>query len=63
LALIQVAITSAGILPNMLIATNKKNNEVRTNRDWEMQEGRAVIKTEESFDEEEDNFNIMTGAC
>ncbi len=32
------------IEPHMLIATNEKNNEVRTNRDWEKQEGRAVIK-------------------
>ena len=29
--------------PTMLIATNEKNNEVRKDRDWEKQEGRAVI--------------------
>ena len=28
----------------MLLATNSKNNDVRKNRDWEKQEGRAVIK-------------------
>ena len=27
----------------MLTATECKNNDVRTNRDWEKQEGRAVI--------------------
>ena len=31
------------IEPHMLIATNEKNNKVRKNRDWEKQEGRAVI--------------------
>ena len=41
-ALIEVAI-SYDIHPTMLIATNKKNNEVRKDRDWEKQEGRAVI--------------------
>jgi len=41
-ALIEVAM-SYDIHPTMLIATNKKNNEVRKNRDWEKQEGRAVI--------------------
>ena len=42
-ALIQVAL-EIGLLPKMLIATNEKNNQVRINRDWEKQEGRAVIK-------------------
>ena len=41
-ALIEVAM-SYDIHPTMLIATNEKNNEVRKNRDWEKQEGRAVI--------------------
>ena len=41
-ALIKVAM-SYDIHPTMLIATNEKNNEVRKNRDWEKQEGRAVI--------------------
>jgi len=41
-ALIEVAM-SYDIHPTILIATNKKNNEVRKNRDWEKQEGRAVI--------------------
>ena len=41
-ALIEVAI-SYDIHPTMLIATNEKNNEVRKDRDWEKQEGRAVI--------------------
>ena len=41
-ALIEVAM-SYDIHPTMLIATNKKNNEVRKNHDWEKQEGRAVI--------------------
>jgi len=31
------------ISPKMLVATDEKNNSVRTNRDWEKQEGRAVI--------------------
>ena len=31
------------INPIMLKATNEKNNKVRKNRDWEKQEGRAVI--------------------
>jgi len=31
------------ILPTMLIATDEKNNNIRKNRDWEKQEGRAVI--------------------
>jgi nucleotide sugar dehydrogenase len=41
-ALIEVAM-SYDMNPTMLIATNEKNNEVRKNRDWEKQEGRAVI--------------------
>jgi len=41
-ALIKVAMNH-DIHPTMLIATNEKNNEVRKNRDWEKQEGRAVI--------------------
>ena len=31
------------VRPRMLTATECKNNDVRTNRDWEKQEGRAVI--------------------
>ena len=31
------------VQPRMLTATECKNNDVRTNRDWEKQEGRAVI--------------------
>jgi UDPglucose 6-dehydrogenase len=31
------------VSPRMLTATECKNNDVRTNRDWEKQEGRAVI--------------------
>ena len=42
-ALIQVA-QELDIIPRMLLATNSKNNDVRKNRDWEKQEGRAVIK-------------------
>ena len=42
-ALIQVA-QELDIIPGMLLATNSKNNDVRKNRDWEKQEGRAVIK-------------------
>ena len=41
-ALIQVAL-ELGLLPKILIATDEKNDQVRTNRDWEKQEGRAVI--------------------
>ena len=41
-ALIQVA-QELGITPRMLLATNDKNNDVRKNRDWEQQKGRAVI--------------------
>ena len=41
-ALIQVAL-EIGLLPKMLIATDEKNDQVRKNRDWEKQEGRAVI--------------------
>ena len=32
-----------GCSPRMLEATDSKNNEVRKNRDWEQQKGRAVI--------------------
>ena len=41
-ALIEVAM-SYDMNPTMLIATNEKNNEVRKDRNWEKQEGRAVI--------------------
>ena len=41
-ALIKVA-QDLLIEPHMLKATNEKNNKVRKNRDWEKQEGRAVI--------------------
>ena len=41
-ALIKVAMNH-DILPTMLIATDEKNNNIRKNRDWEKQEGRAVI--------------------
>tara|TARA_R110000744_G_scaffold108765_1_gene205820 strand:+ start:346 stop:1209 length:864 start_codon:yes stop_codon:yes gene_type:complete len=41
-ALISLA-HSLNISPKMLIATDEKNNQVRKNRDWEKQEGRAVI--------------------
>jgi nucleotide sugar dehydrogenase len=41
-ALIEVAM-SYDMNPTMLIAANEKNNEVRKDRDWEKQEGRAVI--------------------
>ena len=41
-ALIQVA-QELDIIPRMLLATNSKNNDVRKNRDWEKQKGRAVI--------------------
>ena len=34
---------SLGCSPIILEATDSKNNEVRINRDWEKQEGRAVI--------------------
>ena len=43
-ALISVAMElDSNINPIMLKATNEKNNKVRKNRDWEKQEGRAVI--------------------
>ena len=32
-----------GLSPKMLQATNNKNNDVRKDRDWEQQKGRAVI--------------------
>ena len=41
-ALIQVALDN-NISPKMLIATNEKNKEVRSNRDWENMKGRAVV--------------------
>ena len=41
-ALIRLA-SDLGISPTMLQATNNKNNDVRKNRDWEQQKGRAVI--------------------
>ena len=41
-ALIQVA-QKLNITPRMLLATNSKNNDVRNNRDWEQQKGRAVV--------------------
>ena len=41
-ALISLA-HSLNISPKMLVATDEKNNSVRTNRDWEKQEGRAII--------------------
>lgn len=41
-ALIQVA-QELDITPRMLLATHSKNNDVRKNRDWEKQKGRAVI--------------------
>ena len=41
-ALLRVAM-SKDLLPTMLMATNEKNNEVRKNRDWEGQKGRAVL--------------------
>ena len=34
---------SIGCSPMMLEATDSKNNEVRNNRDWEKQKGRAVV--------------------
>ena len=33
----------SSITPTILNATNSKNDEVRKNRDWEQQKGRAVI--------------------
>ena len=42
-ALIKVA-QDLSIEPHMLKATNEKNNKVRKDRDWEKQEGRAVIR-------------------
>jgi len=41
-ALISVAINN-DISPKMLIATNEKNKEVRSNKDWENMKGRAVV--------------------
>ena len=44
-ALISVAMElDSDVKPIMLQATDEKNNQVRNNRDWEKQEGRAVIK-------------------
>ena len=31
------------ISPRILTAVDSKNNDVRTDRDWERQEGRAII--------------------
>jgi UDPglucose 6-dehydrogenase len=43
-ALINVAMeVDSDVDPIMLKATNNKNNKIRKNRDWEKQEGRAVI--------------------
>ena len=43
-ALINVAMElESSITPTILNATNSKNDEVRKNRDWEQQKGRAVI--------------------
>ena len=43
-ALINVAMElDSDIDPTMLQATDKKNNDVRNDRDWEQQKGRAVI--------------------
>jgi len=44
-ALINLA-ESLGVPPLILSAINIKNNQVRTNRDWEGMEGRAVVKNE-----------------
>ena len=41
-ALISVA-TLLGVHPKILKAIHSKNNEIRTNRDWEDMEGRAII--------------------
>ena len=41
-ALIKVALDN-NISPKMLIATNEKNKEVRSNKDWEDMRGRAVV--------------------
>ena len=41
-ALMQVA-KDLGVSPRILNATNEKNNDVRKNRDWEKQKGRAVV--------------------
>lgn len=41
-ALISIAVNN-NISPKMLIATNEKNKEVRSNKDWENMKGRAVV--------------------
>ena len=41
-ALIRLA-CDFGLSPKMLQATDNKNNDVRKNRDWEQQKGRAII--------------------
>jgi UDPglucose 6-dehydrogenase len=41
-ALISVAVNN-NISPKMLIATDEKNKEVRSNKDWENMKGRAVV--------------------
>ena len=42
-ALIYVAEDELGLYSTMLRATDKKNDVVRKNRDWEQMKGRAVI--------------------
>ena len=34
-----------GCNPRMLEVTDSKNNDIRTNRDWETQIGRAVLNS------------------
>ena len=41
-ALISVA-EGLGIFPEVLLSTDAKNTEVRTNKDWEQMKGRAII--------------------
>jgi UDPglucose 6-dehydrogenase len=41
-ALISVA-EGLNIFPEMLLSTDTKNTEVRTNKDWEKMKGRAII--------------------
>ena len=41
-ALISVA-EKLGIFPEVLLSTDAKNTEVRTNKDWEQMKGRAII--------------------
>ena len=43
-ALISVAMElESDVMPTMLQATDEKNNQVRKNKDWLDQKGRAVI--------------------